>query len=337
MLLVADPAFAREMRIMGGSGGAEYTMRCKAGSYMTGIHGRAGDWFDAIGPICKSLPTNFARANRLFLVGPVFVAPKGGWNGRTVNSPCSGDDRAVKSIAFNLTEPGGGRGRYVDNIEAVCAKIDIRMDNPTVITIPTNDDLTGGLATAAEKYFYKPVSGFRGGGVPLFSQSCPNKELAVGIRVRAGHYVDGIGLICGAAPTPPAAYKKIGRAIPTTKKIGRALPSAPKPVIEKLNVNCTSAGQLCNRHARFALPSGAPNGWLLVLRAPAGHCSHVKYYVRGGGNFEYGRTAFLAPGQAGTVQVPDVQTVQIGAQGRLGGCNQGRLGGWSIEVTARAN
>jgi len=54
------------------------------------------------------------------------------------------------------------------------------------------------------------------------SQACPAGEVATGIRVRAGKYVDAIGLICGPRPPGPGA--------PVTKLPG-PLTQTPSPAV----------------------------------------------------------------------------------------------------------
>lgn len=353
----------RDMRIMGGSGGAEYYMRCKPGSYLVGIHGRAGDWFDAVGPICRHFPKRITRFSRMAVSSAVFIASKGGGNGSKFNAPCLGTDRAIKSIMFNLTKPGGGRGRYVDNFEATCAKVDVRLDNPTIITVPTNDDLTGGLRRAAGAHFYRRQYGTEK-RYTLNSQSCPHTELAVGIRVRAGLYVDGIGLICSPAPllasnarSTGAAKRKgtvlrMGRALrkpisrwrrsstlrgalPKYRRIGRAIPQIPPQVRKHFSITCTSRGQMCNRPARLYLPSGARKAWQIDLRVSSRLCSRIQFIVAGTDGAVFGRTGLLTAGQQSTIRVPALRVVHIWAQGIIGGCNRGRLVGWSVKASGR--
>ena len=53
-------------------------------------------------------------------------------------------------------------------------------------------------------------------------QACPDGEVAVGIRVRAGRFVDAIGLICGPVPVGPGA---------PTAKLPSPLVQAPSPAL----------------------------------------------------------------------------------------------------------
>ena len=77
----------------------------------------------------------------------------------------------------------------------------------------------------------------------------------------------------------------------------------------------------------------------LKVTAPAKQCSDVQYIVYGGeGRREMGRTPFLAPGQKSKVRLGNlsagVQTVFIGAVGKVGGCNKGRLVEFGADVEA---
>ncbi|MEN9227150.1 MAG: hypothetical protein Q6L50_09465 [Gloeomargarita sp. GMQP_bins_120] len=100
-------------------------------------------------------------------------------------------------------------------------------------------------------------------------------------------------------------------------------------------VNCSSAGQTCDRSANYNFHSdGSHVEYFMQLRAPASHCSDVKYIVTTSSGQRW-ETGFLAPGQQAAVELGrgfprGHHALQISAVGRLGGCNVGRLGSWGV-------
>lgn len=105
------------------------------------------------------------------------------------------------------------------------------------------------------------------------------------------------------------------------------------------SVTCTSQGQVCNRHAVHGGPFG--RGWL-NLTAPANHCSSLRYTITymgfDGGSvpprvLSVATTRLLGPGQSDRLGVDQrARSARISAVGVRGGCNEGRLASWSVEV-----
>ena len=335
---------ARDLRILGGEGGGLHRSECKTGFYLVGFYGQVGGFFDAIGPICRRL----VKEKALRLGTTSYGAVYGGSGGREKKAQCRGNESAVKKIRLNTTMTfnsfSAGNREYLDNLEAICANIDIRKDKPSKILITSNDK---GVTSTQQRWKGKIAD-----KNPVVAQACPGTELATGIRIRSGKYVDGIGLICSPAPQPPPRIAKIGRAIPKNRKTGDLNKSAsklgqaqlpvskmgralPRPVQSAQTILCTSSGQKCNKYAKVALPPGAPRYWAVTLRAPSAHCSSVKYRVTRKNGDQLGRTQYLAGGKSGLVKVPaDISIIRIYARGKKGGCNVGKLPSWGVEVIA---
>ena len=177
-----------DLPIYGGLGGNDFRAECPKGSYLVGLAGRAGSWVDRIAPVCA--PWLMARqAFGALSIGSSFGTSGGGqerhescWNefvGRTY---------VVQSWKIDVLRSDN---HYVQRIRAYCASM---------------------LSSAKSRNFYfgdkdpyeQDVS-FGPFGTRPPEQACPAKEVAVGIRVRAGKFIDAIGLICGPLPPGPGA------------------------------------------------------------------------------------------------------------------------------------
>ncbi len=107
-----------------------------------------------------------------------------------------------------------------------------------------------------------------------------------------------------------------------------------------LSATCTSSGQNCNRRLPFTFNSDGPGAeYAVTLKAPATHCSAVRYTLVSRNGDILGGTGFLNAGESTLVSLGDNlakgrQTVFIQAQGKIGGCNSGRLGSWGVEATS---
>lgn len=114
---------------------------------------------------------------------------------------------------------------------------------------------------------------------------------------------------------------------------------------ETLSVSCSGGRQLaggvttCNTSATYQfLSSGPGQTYGLELTAPASHCSQVAYRVLAPGTRQLlGATGFLSAGESRLAEIgagfaAGVTRVLIVADGRIGGCNAGRLGSWGVSV-----
>jgi hypothetical protein len=92
----------------------------------------------------------------------------------------------------------------------------------------------------------------------------------------------------------------------------------------------------------LALNSDGPGAiYQLKLKAPSTHCSAVSYTVFDRNGFALqpsGGNQFINANRSITVPLGNnltrgSHTFYIGAEGRVGGCNSGRVGSWSVYVT----
>lgn len=113
-----------------------------------------------------------------------------------------------------------------------------------------------------------------------------------------------------------------------------------------ISATCRSSGQVgelitCDTRKDFSFHSnGEDKEYSLFIRASEGHCSDVKFTIYSYNNrIIMGETDWLAPGQQGYAVIgggmaEGTQIVKVRADGRLGGCNTGRLGSWKANVRA---
>ena len=120
----------------------------------------------------------------------------------------------------------------------------------------------------------------------------------------------------------------------------------------QVSVQCAASDQLppagpgliytsCAGESKFQFQSeGIPTAYGIKFTAPSTHCSAVNYQVWATYNPDLmlGRTRnFLEPGQSEIVPIGDdfargLQVVNVRALGKIGGCNTGRMSGWSAMV-----
>lgn len=107
---------------------------------------------------------------------------------------------------------------------------------------------------------------------------------------------------------------------------------------QHLETACGSRGQLCDNSVQFSFDvhssaDGSP--FVLNLQAPRTHCSEVRYIVNSGSS-KKSATRFLQPGQTGFLNLgvlaTGTQTINIKAEGRVGGCNVGILESWGVNA-----
>lgn len=111
---------------------------------------------------------------------------------------------------------------------------------------------------------------------------------------------------------------------------------------ETFTVVCNSAGQVCDGTAMLRFNSDGPGvEYGVTLKAPTTHCSAVSYlvYSNDGQRRFLGRTQFLNAGQWSYVSLGSNlargrQSVLIGAEGQVGGCNTGRVQSWGVDAAA---
>lgn len=205
-MLCADAALATtDLPVYGGLGGNDFRAQCADGSYLVGLAGRTGAWVDRIAPVCAP----WLAARQAFgtpSVGPSHGSSTGGqerhqncWN------EFVGRVYVVQSWKIDVLRSDN---HYVQRIRAYCASV-----------VPSAKSM--GFHFGDKDPYDRSISSGPFGSRPP-EQACPAGEVAVGIRVRAGQFVDAVGLICG--PRPPS----FGAA--ATKPLG-PLVQAPPPAV----------------------------------------------------------------------------------------------------------
>ena len=186
-LLCPDITLATDLPIYGGLGGQEFRADCPTGSYLVGLSGRTGEWVDNIAPICAP----WLVAKQVF--GPPSVGPSHGASigGQEHPADCgvqAGNIHVVQSWKIDILRSDN---HYVKHIMAHCLSLSPSASS-RVFHFGTKDP-------------YDQNISFGPFGTKPPEQACPAKEAAVGIRGRAGQFVDAIGLICGPLPLGPSA------------------------------------------------------------------------------------------------------------------------------------
>ena len=206
-LVGPDITRATDLPIYGGLGGQQVRAECPKGSYLVGLAGRTGAWVDRIAPVCAP----WLRGSQAFgapSVGPSFGMSMGG-NERQKRCTDVGRSLAIQSWWIRLLRSDD---HYVQSIDMYCDSLPTpfpptnwgpRLEFGTFSLPPDADEV---VTTGP----FPPQPPF---------QACPAGEVAVGIRVRAGQFIDAIGLICGPVPARVGA--------PTTKVDPRIM--MPRP------------------------------------------------------------------------------------------------------------
>jgi hypothetical protein len=142
-----------------------------------GFIGNTGSWIDQITVICAKPNTD------LTFTGRRSIASRGGSGGAYLESYCPSDS-AISGITIARTD-----NYQIMQLEIRCRSV---------------KSLNG--ATSIIYYGYR-----RGPSIGAVSppQDCPSNELATGLNIRYGRYVNGVGLICDQyiAPTPVESHQ----------------------------------------------------------------------------------------------------------------------------------
>lgn len=209
-LVGPDITRATDLPIYGGLGGQQVRAECPKGSYLVGLAGRTGAWVDRIAPVCAP----WLRGSQAFgapSVGPSVGMSMGG-NERQKRCTDVGRSLAIQSWWIRLLRSDD---HYVQSLAMYCDSLPTpfpptnwgpRLEFGTFSLPPDADEV---VTTGP----FPPQPPF---------QTCPAGEIAVGIRVRAGEFIDAIGLICGPRP------QSFGAA--ATKPLG-PLVQAPSPAV----------------------------------------------------------------------------------------------------------
>jgi hypothetical protein len=215
---------------IGGGGGSEFVARCPEGKLLTGFGLQAGDWVDAIRPICVA---DYA----VYSVSPDEPYPSkfGGDGGHPRQLLCEnastkdghGELITIPLAPIVLGMYVGSEGKHtvtVNRIHLICGVAD-----PDDIEKIDDARIREGLvANKGEppRVRYDGITHYAG---PEGEQSCPQGLVAVGIHGRSGVFLDAVGLICGAPKLTPAPNGNWGSwsSPPPPVTLGRVQPTSP--------------------------------------------------------------------------------------------------------------
>ncbi len=175
------PAAARDTGLAGGPGGDFREMPCPAGSYLVDVTAIIGAWVSRIAPVCR----HWDRGHHSFgnFDPGDDMAGHGGGTAMTVG--CLGN--TVLSGLTAVATRDGNQPVYVQNIIFNC------FDSPMLghKKLRLTDDTAPSLISDHAASIF------------LFEENCNLDEAPIGIVVKAGAYVDALGMMCGPAPLPP--------------------------------------------------------------------------------------------------------------------------------------
>ena len=205
-LASSGSALATDLPVFGGPGGSEFRAQCPNGSYLVGFNGKTGAWVERISPVCAP----WLRGSQTLGAPSV---------GQEVTTICRDSRSNTFAIHYMNIAVLKSANRLVQSIWAGCQSLttsplgSVRLEFGSRPPAPPGQDVGDQpeCITCPDKT------------PPIYSnQVCPAGEAGVGIRVRAGQFVDAVGLICGPIPA------KLGS--PATK-LPRPLVQAPSPAV----------------------------------------------------------------------------------------------------------
>lgn len=165
--------------IVGGPGGGAFAAPCPAGTFLTGIQARQGEWIDQISAICSRWNPQTQAMEQAFVSRPF-----GGSGGSPAEMRCAG--RGV--IATLQGRQADNRDRTVNYLSFSC--VDPLQPSRTVSKV--------GLNTFGDQSVDYSFGDYAG---------CGPDRIAAGIHGRAGAFLDAVGLICteklASPPAPP--------------------------------------------------------------------------------------------------------------------------------------
>lgn len=187
LVLFSGKADATITEVIGGPGGADFSLRCPKGSVAVGVAAHAGAWVDGVTLLCSTS----RRGKR----------QETGWVGSThstiqeVYCPRQGVARGLK---FTFTQGNGLEREYVNSIGVEC-------DNATATETADQSCIDTGEGCRSF-YAEKERVGINDLELRLTdSVWCPEDELLIGINGRADKAVRAIGAVCGPRPGVIAA------------------------------------------------------------------------------------------------------------------------------------
>ena len=207
--------------MVGGPGGSLSEHICGPGRVLVGVQGYAGVLVDNVQAICARVDAN----------GLSDAKPEG---------PVFGGDRPIN-----------GSGECPGNSAVRWARISENETDPYVAWLTL---FCGGESKGVGLYGTGRISQSKG----QRTISCEGESVAVGIRVRAGKFLDAFGLICG--PTPKTLNKRKKQPEGTTLKEARdktttSLPDGGQPKRDQ----STEVSQPLPKPASTPTPTPAPS------------------------------------------------------------------------------
>jgi hypothetical protein len=167
-MLAASPAAAQNTATVGGTGGNAYSLRCAAGQVLAGIDVFGGGWIDWIVANCVTPGGDGSWQLQWLGVAAgsagVMHPPYTHWQ------PQCPEGYAVRGFQ-------GTAGIYLNSISLRCYKL----TSPSTTNSTMRSTGTAGGS----------------GGTAYGTLTCSGSKPAVGVRGKAGQYIDSFGLICG--------------------------------------------------------------------------------------------------------------------------------------------
>ncbi len=181
LFAISQSAAARDTGLAGGPGGDFREMPCPDGYFLVGLSARSGAWIDRVAPVCRKW---ISQAGVFDKYADYITDPFAGTSdsGTAATQTCRGTD--VMNGFFAEATRDGNQPQYVNNIQIQC------IDQPVVPHHFVANDTPSIIWDHAASIFQ-------------LGEYCDADEAPVGIIVRAGHYVDALGMMCGAPPPAP--------------------------------------------------------------------------------------------------------------------------------------
>ena len=187
---MSSTVMATDLPIRGGNGGIEFTDTCPAGFYLVGFDGRNGAWIDQLATICAPWLANQRTFGQV-----VTGSPHGTSQGGIFNRRICPTNRAISGLyIFPTIKDNRHEPQFLGTVGVSC-------DNVAPPFLKLSTQMKGGFSFGCVG---RPECG-KGIVRETWTDHCPEGEIAVGIRGRAGLFLDALGLVCGPRPPLPGA------------------------------------------------------------------------------------------------------------------------------------
>lgn len=187
VMALATPAGATVTETFGGPGGSPFVSSCPSGMAMAGMRAATGAWVDSVSILCGRFDHVTKR-----LQTPYWVhARAGGKGGSSQERYCDGA-RPVTGITLTHTIGNGLERQYVNSIGLICGdpnRIEQCIGSGEGCDLVSKTTTTTVILPISKTRKYKNDK-----------LLCGQGEVALGLKGRAGDYVDAIALWCGPPP-----------------------------------------------------------------------------------------------------------------------------------------